>query len=56
MIRQDSPAIREKIFGTEGSIDIVKGAWQPREKRGLVQLEVPDGRQGFYLHGAGRVR
>ncbi len=35
----------EKVFGSEGSADLVKGTWQPREKRETIQLEVPDATQ-----------
>lgn len=35
----------EKVFGTEGSIDLVKGFWEPREKRETIQLEIPDAKQ-----------
>lgn len=34
--------IQERVFGSEGSIDLINAAWQPREKRGLLKLEVPD--------------
>lgn len=34
--------IRELVFGSEGAVDLPAGAWQPRGKKGLVKLEVPD--------------
>jgi len=33
---------QERVFGSEGSVDLVAATWQPRMKRGLVKLEVPD--------------
>lgn len=34
--------IRELVFASEGAVDLPAGAWQPRGKRGLIKLEVPD--------------
>jgi len=40
----------ERVFGTEGSADLVKGTWQPREKRGAIQLDIPDaGQDSTYM-------
>lgn len=39
----DPPAFtgtEERVFGSEGSIDLVKGVWQPREKRGQIKLDI----------------
>jgi predicted dehydrogenase len=33
---------QERVFGAEGAVDLVAATWQPREKRGLVKLDVPD--------------
>lgn len=42
--------IQERVFGSEGSIDLPKAAWQPREKRGAVQLDVPNrGQDSTYM-------
>jgi myo-inositol 2-dehydrogenase / D-chiro-inositol 1-dehydrogenase len=41
----DPPAFTgtaEKVFGTEGSVDLVKGFWQRREKREQIKLDVPN--------------
>jgi myo-inositol 2-dehydrogenase / D-chiro-inositol 1-dehydrogenase len=35
----------EKVFGSDGSADLVKGSWQPREKRETIQLDIPDAKQ-----------
>jgi len=35
----------EKVFGSEGAVDLVKGSWQPREKREMIQLDIPDAKQ-----------
>jgi hypothetical protein len=34
--------IRELVFGSEGAVDLPAGAWQPRTKKGLIKLDVPD--------------
>jgi predicted dehydrogenase len=40
----------EKVFGADGSIDLVKGFWQGREKRETVQLDIPDaGQDSTYM-------
>ncbi len=42
--------IRERVFGSEGSIDLAAATWQPREKRGAVKLDVPDqGQDSTYM-------
>jgi len=38
--------IRELVFGSEGAVDLPAGAWQPRTKKGLVKLEVPEAGRG----------
>lgn len=35
----------EKVFGSDGSIDLVNGSWQPREKKDAIQLEIPNAGQ-----------
>lgn len=34
--------IQERVFGSNGAIDLPKAAWQPRDARKPVQLEVPN--------------
>jgi len=42
--------IRELVFGSEGAVDLPAGSWQPREKRGLIKLEVPNaGQDSSYM-------
>lgn len=43
--------IQERVFGTEGAIDLIRASWQPRGKRQPpVQLEVPEaGRDSTYM-------
>jgi len=42
--------IRELVFGSEGAVDLPAGAWQPRLKRGLVKLDVPNaGQDASYM-------
>jgi len=42
--------IRELVFGSDGAVDLPGGAWQPREKRGLVKLDVPNaGQDSSYM-------
>jgi len=38
--------IRELVFGSEGAVDLPGGAWQPRTKKGLLKLDVPDADKG----------
>jgi len=33
---------QERVFGSEGAVDLVAATWQPREKRGLIKLDVPN--------------
>jgi myo-inositol 2-dehydrogenase/D-chiro-inositol 1-dehydrogenase len=42
---------QERVFGSEGAVDLVKATWQPREKRGpQLQLEAPNaGKDSTYL-------
>ncbi len=41
---------QERVFGSEGAVDLVKAVWQPREKRDVIQLEVPnDGEDSTYM-------
>jgi myo-inositol 2-dehydrogenase/D-chiro-inositol 1-dehydrogenase len=37
--------IKELVFGSEGAVDLAAGAWEPREKKGLVKLDVPNANQ-----------
>jgi hypothetical protein len=38
------------VFGTEGAVDLPGGSWQPREKRGLIKLDVPNaGQDSTYM-------
>ncbi|MCS6954170.1 MAG: Gfo/Idh/MocA family oxidoreductase [Bryobacterales bacterium] len=43
--------IQERVFGSEGAMDLIRASWQPRGKRQTpVPLEVPDaGRDATYL-------
>ncbi|MEK7407608.1 MAG: Gfo/Idh/MocA family oxidoreductase [Acidobacteriota bacterium] len=42
--------IRELVFGTEGAADLPGGTWQPREKKGLIKLDVPNaGQDSSYM-------
>lgn len=34
--------VQERVFGTEGSIDLPSATWHAREKRGAIKLDVPD--------------
>jgi len=49
----DPPAftgIAERVFGSEGSVDLVKGVWQPREKREQIKLDIPgSGQDSTYM-------
>ena len=41
---------QERVFGSQGSVDLVAAAWQPRDKRGAIKLEVPDaGKDSTYM-------
>mgnify|MGYP001611422933 CR=1 FL=1 len=41
---------QERVFGSAGSVDLVKAVWQPRERRDPVKLEVPaDGEDSTYM-------
>ncbi|MBI3668080.1 MAG: Gfo/Idh/MocA family oxidoreductase [Acidobacteria bacterium] len=41
---------QERVFGSLGSVDLVKATWQPRESREPVKLEAPDaGQDSTYL-------
>jgi len=44
-------SIRERVFGSEGAIELAEASWQPREKRGgALKLEVPDaGQDSSYM-------
>lgn len=33
---------QERVFGSEGSMDLVTATWQPRMKRGGIKLDVPN--------------
>ncbi len=43
--------IQERVFGSEGAIDLIRASWQPRGKRQPpVELEVPEaGRDATYM-------
>jgi predicted dehydrogenase len=38
--------IQERVFGSEGAIDLPAATWQPRTQRDPVKLEVPNAGQG----------
>jgi len=39
-----------RVFGSLGSIDLNRATWQPRDKKGAIQLEVPDaGQDSTYM-------
>ena len=41
---------QERVFGSAGSVDLVKAVWQPRERRDTIRLEVPaDGEDSTYM-------
>lgn len=42
---------QERVFGSDGAVDLVKATWQPREKRGpQIQLDVPNaGKNSTYM-------
>ncbi len=41
---------QERVFGTEGSIDLVSATWQPRLKKGGIKLDVPNaGEDSTYM-------
>lgn len=41
---------QERVFGSKGSIDLVKASWQPREGKEQIQLDVPDdGQDSTYM-------
>jgi len=41
---------QERVFGANGSVDLVAAAWQPRDKRGLIKLDVPNaGKDSTYM-------
>ncbi|MCC6861288.1 MAG: Gfo/Idh/MocA family oxidoreductase [Bryobacterales bacterium] len=41
---------QERVFGSEGSVDLVAATWQPRQKRGAVKLDVPNaGEDSTYM-------
>ena len=37
--------IQERVFGSDGAIDLPAATWQPREKRSVVKLDVPNAGQ-----------
>lgn len=38
--------VQERVFGSEGSIDLIAAAWRPRKQKGdPIKLEVPDANQ-----------
>jgi hypothetical protein len=40
----------ERVFGSEGSVDLARAVWQPREKREPVKLAIPDqGQDSSYM-------
>jgi predicted dehydrogenase len=43
--------IQERVFGSNGSVDLARATWQPRDKRGgALSLEVPDaGKDSTYM-------
>jgi len=42
--------IQERVFGSGGAIDLIRATFHPREKREVVQLDVPDaGKDSTYM-------
>jgi myo-inositol 2-dehydrogenase/D-chiro-inositol 1-dehydrogenase len=41
---------QERVFGSEGAVDLVAATWQPRAKAGILKLDVPDaGQDSTYM-------
>jgi len=36
---------QERVFGSNGAVDLVNATWQPREKRGAIKLDVPNAQE-----------